>query len=318
MYLSAISSIRSLRERANARASRSASAPVVASSRWHASSGNFASTGTRRSPSLRTASTRSPERNTCCIWYWEAGRSRRSSPPSQTSPIVPRSFGTWSSCCTSVTAVPIVSRRFVASPSAPSRSCTSRSTRVWSALPRSTSSTSSTTRTTIAIATAADTLRPPGHGAGNLLLVGADPLTVSRRARLDECGAGVLEEAVGCERRRVQVGDGLVARPDPQGRQPGGPGARRFERLRQPSGHLHRACGGGRGGKHRELAPAEAADRVRRAAARLEDLSGVRDGYGWRRQRRGMAVLRLELDGERDARNRGVTAERIRDDLAGA
>src|SRR2546429_481057 len=50
MYLSAISSIRSLRRRANARASRSASAPVVVSSRWHASRGNFASTGTTPSP----------------------------------------------------------------------------------------------------------------------------------------------------------------------------------------------------------------------------------------------------------------------------
>src|SRR2546430_274819 len=76
MYLSAISSIRSLRERANVRASRSASAPVVASSRWQASSGNFASTGTRRSPRLRAASTRSPERKEYCIWYGVAGGGR--------------------------------------------------------------------------------------------------------------------------------------------------------------------------------------------------------------------------------------------------
>src|SRR2546430_4122987 len=54
---------------------------------------------------------------------------------------------------------------------------------------------------------------------------------------------------------------------------------------------LHRATGGGRGGKHRELAPAEASDRVRRAALRLEDLPGVRDRYGWRRERRGMAEI---------------------------
>src|SRR5438034_831660 len=54
--------------RAQPRASRSASAPVAPSSRWHASRGNFASTGTKRSPTLRAASTRSPDRNTCCIW----------------------------------------------------------------------------------------------------------------------------------------------------------------------------------------------------------------------------------------------------------
>src|SRR5438046_3071165 len=94
--------------------------------------------------------------------------------------------------------------------------------------------------TPVAIATAGDTLRQPGHGAGNLPLVGADPLTVSRRARLDQRGAGVLEEAVGRERRRVQVGDGLVAGPDQQGRKPRGSRAGGFERLREASGHLHR------------------------------------------------------------------------------
>src|SRR5207249_217362 len=116
-----------------------------------------------------------------------------------------------------MTAVPIVSRRFVASPSAPSRSWTSRSARVWSALPRRSSSASNTT-STIAIATAGDTLRQPGHGAGNLLLVGADPLAVSSGPRLDQCGAGVLQQAVGSERRRVQVCDRLVAGPNQQGR----------------------------------------------------------------------------------------------------
>src|SRR2546427_353669 len=108
--------------------------------------------------------------------------------------------------------------RSASAPVAPSRSWTSRSARVWSALPRRSSSASNTTSTTIAIATAGDTLRQPDHGAGNLLLVGADPLAVSSGPRLDQCGAGVLQQAVGSERRRVQVCDRLVAGPNQQGR----------------------------------------------------------------------------------------------------
>src|SRR5439155_7899950 len=138
-------------------------------------------------------------------------------------------------------------------------------------------SASSTTSTTIAIATAGDTSPQPGHEAGNLLLVGSDPLPASRGTRLDQRGAGVLQEAVRRERRRVQVGDGLVAGPDQQGRQPRGPGTRRFERLRESSGHPHRSFGGGRGGQHRELVSAEAADRVGRASARLKDVPYVPD-----------------------------------------
>src|SRR5437867_12920026 len=95
------------------------------------------------------------------------------------------------------------SGRFAAAPTAPSRSCPSRRARVWSALPRRSKSASSPTGTTIALARAGDTLRQPGHGARNLLLVGSDSLPVSRRACLDERGTGVLEEAVGRERGRV-------------------------------------------------------------------------------------------------------------------
>jgi len=84
---------RSLRERAKARPRRLGFGPGRPEQPLHASRETSPSTGTRRSPTLRAASTRSPDRNTCCIWVVGAGKDLSQQLLGHTSPIVPRSFG---------------------------------------------------------------------------------------------------------------------------------------------------------------------------------------------------------------------------------
>ena len=121
------------------------------------------------------------------------------------------------------------------------------------------------------------------------------------------------EQACGVDRGLVQVCDGLETRPPGERRNSRGPGAGALDQVQQPASHLYGSIGIGRGGEDGELAGRDTPDGVGRAAALLQEPCRVRQHR--QRFRRGLC---FQLDGDRHAGERGVAADRVRDQLARA